>query len=767
MKKRPLCLVCIGLMIVIWMMKQAGVPIFGEPALPSELKEELQSGKEVHITGTILGRNQKPDSTQYILKDTFLIDQTVKIPIYKILLTVRETELFSVGDRIEVFGILSAFRPPGNPGEFDVRAYYACQSIYYSLWGEQICLQQKANFSLREMLLSFREDVTERLQSLDFPEISGILSAMVFGEREYLSQESRRNYQMVGISHVLSISGLHITLLGMGLLRLLLFLRLPDKGAAAAAAAGMALYCLMTGGQPSALRAFLMFGVMLGARLQGRSYDLMCSLSLAGILMLLERPGYLFSSGFQLSFAAVVGAGAAASVYQNFLSGQNSRRKRRKCRMAEKAVRAGITWAAVNLCTLPLICYYFYEIPVYSLFANLLLVPLTGVVLISGLAGSMAALASRLLGKILLMPAVFCLNGFEAVTEMIRRLPGAVWVCGQPRIWQIMLYYAGLGTVIWMMKRQSDRCPDKQQSRLPDGHPGKKPEKKKYSVWKRMAVILGISCGILLWRKTPGISVTALDVGQGDCLAVTAGRGFCYLVDGGSSDVNQVGKYRILPYLKQQGIRTLEGIFITHPDQDHMNGIYELLKAAAEQETAPVVKRLYLPCWMEAEEEGRELALLSAQAGIPVVYLQKGNVIRAGDLRIQVLHPEKEDGFTGNEGSMVLLLSCGAFDGLLTGDLEGMGEEAVTEQLKNCEFLKVAHHGSRNSTSESFLACVSPRVCVISAPQKSIYGHPHREVLKRIEATGADWYQTGKSGAVRLTVTGNEMKVQEYRSSCN
>ena len=198
-----------------------------------------------------------------------------------------------------------------------------------------------------------------------------------------------------------------------------------------------------------------------------------------------------------------------------------------------------------------------------------------------------------------------------------------------------------------------------------------------------------------------------------------------------------------------------------------MNGIYELLKAAAEQETAPVVKRLYLPCWMEAEEEGRELALLSAQAGIPVVYLQKGNVIRAGDLRIQVLHPGKEDGFTGNEGSMVLLLSCGAFDGLLTGDLEGMGEEAVTEQLKNCEFLKVAHHGSRNSTSESFLACVSPRVCVISAPQKSIYGHPHREVLKRIEATGADWYQTGKSGAVRLTVTGNEMKVQEYRSSCN
>ena len=200
MKKRPLCLVCIGLMIVIWMMKQAGVPIFGEPALPSELKEELQSGKEVHITGTILGRNQKPDSTQYILKDTFLIDQTVKIPIYKILLTVRETELFSVGDRIEVFGILSAFRPPGNPGEFDVRAYYACQSIYYSLWGEQICLQQKANFSLREMLLSFREDVTERLQSLDFPEISvpGEPKKLSDGRNQPCAQHFRSAHHIAG-----------------------------------------------------------------------------------------------------------------------------------------------------------------------------------------------------------------------------------------------------------------------------------------------------------------------------------------------------------------------------------------------------------------------------------------------------------------------------------------------------------------------------------------------------------------------------------------
>lgn len=237
---------------------------------------------------------------------------------------------------------------------------------------------------------------------------------------------------------------------------------------------------------------------------------------------------------------------------------------------------------------------------------------------------------------------------------------------------------------------------------------------------------------------------------------------FHYLVDGGSRDVEGVGIYRILPYLKQQGIHVLEGIFISHPDGDHICGIEELLIAVAERRTGLIIRHLFLPCWMRNGEEEKRIRLLADRAGITVQYLSKGDELRAGKLRIEVLHPVYGETLAGNEGSVVLQISYGNFGGLLTGDLEGDGEREVLEEVEGCEFLKVAHHGSRNSTRMEFLEKVSPEICIISAPENSIYGHPHREVLERIEAKGADWYQTGLSGAVRVEVIGGQMKVQEF-----
>ena len=207
MTKRPLCLACIGLMIVVWMMKQAGVPIFGEPALSPELQDQLRDGVEAIGVGTISERTEKPNSTQYILKNSFLIYQETKIPIHKILLTIREAERYSVGDRIEAAGILRTLQPPGNPGEFDSSAYFACQKIYCSLWGEQIEMKKKAEFSFGEVLQSFRERVTGNLPEMIRPELAGTLSAMVFGERKLLTEDSRLNYQVGGVSHMIAISG--------------------------------------------------------------------------------------------------------------------------------------------------------------------------------------------------------------------------------------------------------------------------------------------------------------------------------------------------------------------------------------------------------------------------------------------------------------------------------------------------------------------------------------------------------------------------------
>ena len=762
MRRRPLCLIGIGLMLAIWIMKQAGVPIFGEPASAPRIDRCLEEASAVHISGIISGRTEKPNSTQYYLKNSYLLVQQEKIPLSKILLTTQSEERFSVGSLIEAEGSLEKLTPPGNPGEFDSSAYYGCQGIYYSMWGEKIRLVSRPGCHFGEALLSFRERAAESLFRITETDTAGVLAAMIFGDREALSEESERNYQAGGILHVISVSGLHFSILGNALFRLLLWLRVRQGAAAGTAAALMGLYCLLTGGQAAAVRAFIMYGVMLGARLLRRSYDMLSALSLAAVLLLIFQPGYLFYSGFQLSFAAVLGIGAVYPVLRELLPGRSSRKRAGKLR--RKLAEGVLSWTAVSLSTQPLVCYWFYEVPVWSLPVNLLMLPAMNLIMVSGLAGGAAALVSPALGRVLVFPAAVCLKAYDLLTGSLRSLPGASWICGQPKLWQAGLFYLGTVCLVLLLKQYLRK---RREEKEEGGMAGVGSRKRRFGgkgLLAASAIVLAASCLILFWRRRPDFSLTALDVGQGDCLVVNSG-GRCWLVDGGSSSEKQVGEYKILPFLKQQGTGNVEGIFLSHPDGDHMNGILELLEMIAGKETSLTVKQLFLPAWMRDSEEEAAIREAAARAGVPLRYLQQGDRMTAGRLRVEVLWPSGRTEEGGNSGSMVLLVEWGAFEGLLTGDLEGAGEEEAAELAGKCDYLKVAHHGSRNSTGEHFLEKVSPRICVISAPENSLYGHPHPEVLERIEEAGGDWYQTGLAGAVTAEVRGGEVLVTGYRGN--
>ena len=746
MKKRPLCLACIGLMTAIFLMKLAGLPIFGEPAGTSLIEDAVKEETEIHVRGQISRREQKPNSVRYYLKNTILFFHNQEIPLNTIYLTVQSTEKYPVGAEILAAGVLDKPESGRNPGQFDARSYYACQKIFYFVWAENIRLLKAPALPAGEWMAQLRESLSEKV-SLALPGgQAGILAAMLWGDRSLLEEDSRINYQFGGVSHILSISGLHISLMGLALYRFvrrLLPLRLP---AAAAAAAVMLCYCLFTGAQAATIRAFLMFSVSLGAQLTGRSYDMLCALSLSGILILLKNPGMLFYSGFQLSFTAVIAVGVISPAAVSLLPkpGHRSGRLRRlTARFLETALSCGVVWAAA----LPLTAYYFYEIPLWSTLINLLMLPFMGGLMILGLAGSCAALFSLQAGRLLLYAPGLLLEIFESAMELLRRLPGGLLICGQPRLWQVSLCYAGIGLfVFWCRRRAEGKSVRKISPALPAA-----------------ALLL---CSLLFFRREPAFSLTALDVGQGDCLALQAGS-VHFLVDGGSSSESQVGKYRILPYLKQQGIRRLEGIFITHPDADHINGIQELLQAIANGDTQLSVKRLFLPEWMQGREGTEALTRPAAAADVQVSYLRAGDLIRTGSCRIQVLYPKPGQTVPSgeeNSASLVLAVHYKEMDFLLTGDLEGPGEEALADTLTACEYLKAAHHGSRNSTGEAFLEAAAPAVCVISAPENSVYGHPHRETLDRLRQAGTRIFCTSRCGAIRAVTDGQTIEVFTFLS---
>ena len=262
--------------------------------------------------------------------------------------------------------------------------------------------------------------------------------------------------------------------------------------------------------------------------------------------------------------------------------------------------------------------------------------------------------------------------------------------------------------------------------------------------------------------KQGELQAVMLDVGQGDGLYIRTPSGRHYLIDGGSTDVSKVGTYRIEPFLKSRGVRELDYVFISHGDADHINGVEELL----ENQTMGIrIRTLVLPDEQVLDEVLLELAKKAEGYGTKAVTIRKGQQVQDGGMTLTCLAPAEDyGGEIGNASSMVLALKYQKFDMLFTGDVEGDGEYALTESglLQKYDILKVAHHGSKNSTSDAFLEEADPAVGFISAGRNNRYSHPHQETLERLRQLGCRLFSTQDCGAVTVKTDGSRVDMEGY-----
>ena len=292
---------------------------------------------------------------------------------------------------------------------------------------------------------------------------------------------------------------------------------------------------------------------------------------------------------------------------------------------------------------------------------------------------------------------------------------------------------------------------------------------KKSSVYWKAIISLGLMFSITLllipvshWN-TKTLEITFLDVGQGDCIFLKNGNGMKVLMDGGSSDEKKVGIYRIIPFLKSKGIGELDYVIVTHADSDHMNGIVELLEK--RKESGIKINHLVLPKTGLIEDNYEKLVNLAEESKIPILYIKAGDRFQEGELRMTCLHPTID--FipeNTNSYSVVLQVEYGTFKALFTGDLEENGEEVLLESgnLEDIFLLKVAHHGSKYSTKEEFLNIVKPEISIISSGEGNSYGHPHKELLERLESVGSKIMNTAESEQITVSIKGRKIRIDEY-----
>lgn len=735
MARRPLCMVCLAVILFIFIgTKLAGI------SPPDFSKWE---GKTVTVTGRVYKKERAASADREILylrliefeDNLHQADTEGKAEKQNIICYLKANQILpEMGSIVKVKGKLKCFEKPSNPGQFDAESYY--HTLKISLQLNQTEIQGKSqNFNdMLEKLYQIRVYFSDILDSLLPKQDASVMKMMLLGEKKAADKEIKELYQRNGMAHVLAISGLHISLLGMSLFRVLRKTGLPIWIAAGVPAFLMVMYGIMTGFSVSALRAVCMFMIHMTAKLFGRTYDLITAAFLSAVLIVINQPLYLWDSSFLFSFGCIFAIGFLVPALTT------EKKKERPVKQPGKVLTAFLSGGAITMAGLPLQLYFFYQTPLYATFLNLLVIPLMSLLLPAGI---LLCVLGRWkgIGSILAIPIAGCLSVYEKLCLIFEKLPFHTVMPGRPAGFKIFIYISALLAVVIFQK--------------------------KLSLKKKWAMVM-LGAVLLFLPKTGESAVTFLDVGQGDCIHIKSEAGSHYLIDGGSTTVSNVGTCRIIPFLKEQGADKIEAVFVTHPDADHCNGIKELLEEGKEQGIQ--VKRLYLPDVDESvrDENYNELIKSAEENGIPCDFISKGYEFREEDFQLLCLHPEK--GYANSEAnqySAVLFFQTGFFKALLTGDVEGNGERELQKVLKemrlsNITVLKAAHHGSAGSTPEEMLAVLSPVYTVISCGENNSYGHPHAELLERLDNQKTKILITYESGAVTFRTDGKRLKLEEF-----
>ena len=728
MKGRPLsvlCLLAVGILIIAAV---CGLPLTAELPHADAADSYAEQTLSVTLTGDVRQSEIQEDYSFILIGNAILYGSERNYKIHNVKVYLTTPKRYAVGSSLCLRGKLKRIKRPTNPGEFDRELYYRIMGVSYTMSDPRIeVTDADFNYPL-EMLGRIREELKERVRHVYPEDVRGVISSMLIGDKSLLDERTKALFRIGGVSHMLVISGLHVTLLTEGVYRILRRIRFPVRskgkwrlagiGDAACVLISMGMlisYAGITGFSVSTARAVIMYSLVLGARLMHRTYDLPTAMSVAMILLLLENPMYLLYSGFQLSFLAVLGV--------HLVQGRGR-------------LMSGVI---LMLVTLPVVLRCFYEIPLFGTFINLIVIPCMPVLL--GL-----AILGLFLAGVFAYPAIFLARGLLALLGAAARIPFSSIILGRPGELQTALYIIILILFLYLTGRAG-------------------------TIRRRFVVclLIPLMVYVISFHARTGLEVHFLDVGQGDCIVIESDSGANIAVDGGSTSVSDVGIYRILPFLKSEGIRRLDYMVLTHMDEDHISGMRQIFEMIAERQTSFRVDTVVLPYLSDRDETYREMVSLAMQAGARVLFVSAGDSFARGNLGLTVLGPDpalEDQPADPNAQCIVLAVSYREFDCLLTGDVVGRGEKNLTEILrragKQFEMLKVAHHGSKYSTPEEFLDIVWPEISIISCGADNRYGHPHAALLRRLRGCGTRILRTDECGEIEVQTDGESVRVETY-----
>lgn len=682
---------------------------------------EAYEGKETTLSGKLVRAFSEQDAKASYLFAVDKSDAKVRVTIYS---DDNSSLSYTCGDHIIVKGELQKPKGRRNPGGFDYSAYLKGLGIHHimSVEGKDVTYVDSGKIgSIQDVFVHIKQSLVSGIDGfMPYPE-NTLLKGILFGYTADMPDTISGAYSTNGMSHILAVSGMNVAFIPLVVLLGLKFLNHKPRYIELISIAAVWTYAAIADLSPSVLRAAIMITVFLFGQMINKKADTINSLFAAGFIILLLNPLDIYNVGFILSFTATMSLLTIYKPINAFLSSFLPQILAETCAAA----------LAPQIATLPIIAYYFNKIPILSLITNIAIIPFNGFAFVFGLLLSFLTLIFPYITSIIAYPLYILLRSINIFNIAIANIPLASINVASPSIITILSYYAAI--IVLMLR----------------GH-----MKRNIAVFAGIAIAFVISFTYIYNAYMPNdLEIVFLDVGQGDSIFIRTPSHKTILLDAGNRveyerDGFDAGESIVLPYLRKNGFLHLNFMIYSHPDSDHIGGMYYVLDNC----------RVDATLYSVYEQRFIDAAL---KKGIKATEFKRGDKLKFNDgVVIEALYPEDGVQLSGNNSSLVLKLLYKDFSILLPGDIEGEAEKTLIDYADiSSSVVKVPHHGSITSSTEAFVDAVKPRIAVISVG-KNNFGHPSSSVIERYEKNGTIVYRTDESGAITVRTNGKTISVK-------
>lgn len=708
--------------------------------------------ENVNIVGTIVSSKKEK---QYINEYKIETEKINNIKLKKKFILLTKNKEIEYGNKIKLEGTYIKPSKSRNYRGFDYSNYLKTENIYGTIEqnGKIELIKEKNINYLFINLYKVKNKIIKNINNKFPEETRGVVLGILLGDKSSIEEDVRQNFADSSLSHILAVSGTHISYVVICISVLFKKLKLNKNIRKVLTSLVLFMYLYLVDFSASATRAVIMSNIVILQMLFYRKQDTITTIAFSSIIILINNPYAILNIGFLLSYGGTIGI----ILFVNKISTESKEDFFQRFKSYLKDIC--IVTISAQTIIMPIIIYYFNTISFTFIISNIIASLIIGPIIMIGLVIIAISFFKIPIISLIIRFYNILIVILVKTADIISKIPISKIYLKTPTTLEIIFYYSVVFLIALLIYiKKSNRKFIKKTIQIDIYN------LKNFFINNRNKVLIFISIVSLISItsiKIPKeLKINFIDVGQGDSCLITTPQNKKVIVDSGGSESYDVGKNVLLPYLLDKRITKIDYIMISHFDTDHCKGFEYVLENLK-------VKNVIISKQSETSENFKQIMKIIRKKRINLIVVQKGSKIKIDNFTtVDIISPHSENiADNMNDNSIVAKLEAYNFSILFTGDAsEKIEKELIKEKINlKSDILKVSHHGSKTGTSEEFLKSVKPKIALIGVGENNKFGHPTEDVIKRLTENKVKIYRTDRNGEISIKIKKNKnIKIKKH-----